>query len=113
LIASDGCKSDTLIQTVEVLTTGMCNDVLMSKMKIFPNPMSNTLNIEFPGERKATYFVELDHIDGSMINIATVQPDEKETQINFDVSSLPKGIYFIRVDSSKGMFIEKILKVGQ
>ena len=113
LVVSDGCQTDTLIQTVEVLTTGLCNDVLISEMKIYPNPVTNILNVEFPADRKATYFVELDNIDGSMINIATIQPGSKESVLTFDVSSLSKGIYFIRVDSSKGMFIEKIFKVGQ
>lgn len=113
LIVSDGCDTDTLIQTVEVLTTGLCNDVLMSNLKVYPNPVTDKLSIEFPGDRKATYFVELDRIDGSMIHIATIDPGNKETQVVFNVKSLPKGIYFLRVDSSKGMFIEKVLKVDE
>ena len=113
LIVSDGCKTDTLIQTVEVLTTGLCNDVLMSSLKIYPNPITNVLNVEFPPDRKAIYFVELDRIDGSMIDISSIQPNSQQSVVSFDVSSLQQGIYLLRIDSSKGIFIEKILKVGE
>ena len=113
LVISDSCQTDTLIQTVEVLTTGLCNDVLMSSMKVYPNPVTDKLTIEFPGDRKAAYFIELDRIDGSMIQISTVEPGNKEATISFNVKSLPKGFYFLRVDSSKGMFIEKVLKVDE
>ncbi len=112
-IVSDGCETDTLIQTIEVLTTGMYNDILMDELKVYPNPVSKVLNVEFPQDRKATYFVELDRVDGSMIQINTIQPVSGKSVLTFDVSSLPEGIYFLRVDSSKGMFIEKILKAGE
>ena len=110
-IVSDSCSFDTLKQDVEVLTTGLCSDVLTSKMSVFPNPFNSSLNIEFPQEIKGTYFVELDNMDGSMLQISCIQPNSSNRKVTFDTSNIPIGIYLIRIDSSMGMVVKKVIKM--
>ncbi len=110
LIASDGCLSDTLIDTITVLSTGLCSDVLLSEISIFPNPILDVVNVKFPEKIIGTYFIELDKIDGQMLQIKTIQQGSNNNNIVFDTKKLVAGIYFIRIDSSKGAVLYKIIK---
>ena len=111
-IISDSCEYDTLTHVVEVLTTGLCNDVITSELLVYPNPFNSTVNIEFPLERNGTYFIELEKIDGSIVQIDCIQPSNGERIISFNTGDLPSGLYYIRIDSSKGIVLRKVIKIG-
>jgi PKD repeat protein len=110
-IVSDGCNIDTLVQVVEVIATGLCSDILTSELSIFPNPFTTFINIEFPQERKGTYFVELDKADGSVIQIDCIQPSSDNRLVSINTGNLPSGVYIIRIDSSKGIVVRKAVKI--
>ncbi|MBI5541482.1 MAG: T9SS type A sorting domain-containing protein [Bacteroidia bacterium] len=111
LICSDGCLTDTICDTVSVFSTGLCSDVLLSGISIYPNPATDAVKIKFPDNIVGTYFIELDKIDGQMIQIKTLQFGSSENEVIFDTKNLESGIYFIRIDSSKGAVIHKLVKL--
>lgn len=83
-------KSDNLDNNIEELDI---NDV-----KIFPNPASNVLNVDL-NELDA---VESISIFSSTGDIVLTQNVGTEKQLDFDISSLPVGTYFVQTTYKEG-----------
>ncbi len=80
------------------------------KFSAYPNPTSNKLTIQFQLTSKSQVQIVLTDIFGK--EISTLQNNllnEGEQRIEFDVKSLTKGIYFIRLSSDQQVFSHKIL----
>ena len=72
--------------------------------KLWPNPASNTLNIEFNGEFSGD--IQLFDMTGRLLKTT-----EKESEItSIDVSDLTPGVYFIHFVSESGCFTKKFVK---
>ena len=75
-----------------------------NELKIYPNPATDQVMIELPGEEQIRGMV-LDVYDTS--GRLAFQEIMQETML--DVSSLSSGIYYIRVSSEKTMYSAKLL----
>jgi beta-glucanase (GH16 family) len=81
------------------------SDLNKNDIKLFPNPVADTLNIDLPIDLK-----------GSKAMIYTIGGQEvtsfiqKETSFNLDVSTYTTGIYFIRFQKDGKVTTFKILK---
>ncbi len=74
-------------------------------LKIFPNPANGKITIEInEAEQKNVHF-ELYTING--LKVAEQIFNEKQNII--DISRFAKGLYFVKVKSLKGIYIEKLL----
>ena len=84
-------------------TTGVMVDVNeiyfseVNNLKLYPNPVHNSLTVELPTEIPWRLYSIVD-ISGRSIATKTIT----EKLLSIDVSSLNKGIYFIRVLSKDG-----------
>lgn len=75
------------------------------ELNISPNPVSDILCIENPDESTCTYDVSiLDNIGVEMKNFSSVG------SLEFDVSELPSGVYFVKVFAGDKFFIGKFFK---
>lgn len=76
---------------------------LSNKITIYPNPSNGIYNFKFANEYKLTdYTIEIRNITGK---IQDISPSDSQV----DLSSLPKGIYFIRlVNKSNETYLKKI-----
>ena len=72
---------------------------------IYPNPSSGILNIDFNEPNNISLILITDLL-GREVKKESMQLD-KEAQIN--VSELKEGIYFIRIETSKGIFNKKLI----
>jgi hypothetical protein len=76
-------------------------------LKVFPNPVDNKLNLEFNNSTESIESLELLNLFGARIH----QVDEINlNQYILDVTSIPEGIYFLRVRIGDQLFTEKIVK---
>jgi len=78
----------------------------ISKTKIYPNPTSGQLRIT-NYELRITNVEVFDVFGRKIFKLETQNP---ESETNFDISSFPIGIYFVRIQTEKGMVTEKIIK---
>lgn len=106
-IDSTGCVSDTFpIYYITVLTTGL-NEFFANRstLKIFPNPASHLLNIEFDKELDSrNYRIHIFELSGKEV-ISTLLTNAK-TVINLE--KLNQGIYLYSVSEN-----QTILEVGK
>jgi uncharacterized repeat protein (TIGR02543 family) len=73
-------------------------------LKIYPNPVKEELNIEC-GELKIIR-VEIIDLSGKYVSTFDFQLSSKSV----NVSSLPQGIYFVKVVTDKGNIMRKLIK---
>jgi len=86
------------------ITTGFNNKNISLKAQMFPNPVSDMLNISLEVIGKHT--VILTTINGQQLML--MESSEKDHTI--DMSSYPRGVYFLTIRSKKNVSIEKIIK---
>ena len=75
-------------------------------VKIYPNPTTGELKIE-NGELKIKS-VEIFDVMGKLQK--SRKAEEQKGDWNLDISNLPAGVYFVRIETASGEVIKKILK---
>ena len=74
-----------------------------SNLKIYPSPTSNYINLEGPNE---VYSLQILNIQGQLFH----ELNNIDGHQNIDVSFLPSGLYFIKVNYNKGNQIIRFIK---
>ena len=82
------------------------NSSLQKEIAIYPNPVSNQLTIKLPSVyNENPTQVELYNSIGQLVLAKTYT----ETNIEFSVSSFPKGLYILKIQNGEEMKTEKII----
>ena len=77
-------------------------------VRIYPNPTSDYLNIEFSQEAQpANSTIELTTSQGN--SIQNISLSVHRNSVHLDISDIPSGFYFIRIASSKSMTVKKVV----
>ena len=80
------------------------------RMKLYPNPVSNTLNLiteGLPENRRSTLVV----LSSSGVVIKTMQTNNLSKVVQLDVSTMVSGIYTIKVSSGSKIVVKQFLKL--
>lgn len=85
-----------------IMATNAVENVYTKNLKIYPNPVKDELQIE-SGEL-AIKKIKIINLSGKVI----YQFNDFRNQIN--VLALPQGIYFVRIETDKGVVTEKFVK---
>lgn len=93
--------------------TGLANTVFQTlsnaafetdaSVAVFPNPTTDFLNVSANSDLKS---IELFDVQGRILQM--LLPNTKETKVT--MTSLPRGIYFVRATTAKGVTVQKIQK---
>jgi len=89
--------------SLDLASVGGISRDISDEMKIYPNPVKNSLNLEM-GDTP----VRLDIIDMSGRNVLSVNPGNRNYAI--DVSFIPAGIYLLKIKSINNTIVRKIIK---
>ncbi|MCB0705706.1 MAG: T9SS type A sorting domain-containing protein [Saprospiraceae bacterium] len=85
------------------------DQVVLSKMTIYPNPFEEEVTVRFSEETRAQGLVSVSDLNGRIIQTIKVSPGTREIELN--LSDLPGGIYFIRLEQpGEQAYYEKIIK---
>lgn len=96
----DGTKTNVGVRSVNFSFAG--NSVI----KVFPNPVKDALRIEFAAG--LYHFAELTDVNGKVLQ--HMQLSSIETEKKIDLSSMPSGIYFIKLAGNDNIESRKIVK---
>jgi len=91
-----------IISRNSTATLGNEDFTLLQNVKLYPNPVANTLNLELPSNvsmEKAVFYNAL----GQIIK-------ESNNEVSWDVSSLPTGVNFIKIYTDSGIKQLKFIK---
>ena len=77
---------------------------------IYPNPFNSVVRIEYSLDRSATVSMKVFDLSGRMVtNICDHHQNSGEHQITFDSSSLPSGIYLLRIMANNQADVAKVI----
>jgi len=102
-LATTGCKTNTE------------NDDLIeqpgeiSRLKVFPSPMLNNLNVEFELNTTNITSTKIIDLNGKVIDFKEVEGVGSKS-LNFDVSNLASGTYMVLVDNGIKQQSYKVVK---
>lgn len=82
---------------------------LSDNLLIYPNPVQNLFTLSFLSENKQGYELLIADVNGKVFLKEKNKSNTTEMQV--DVSSLEKGIYWVFVKQGKQKFSKKILKI--
>jgi plastocyanin len=97
--ASMGMKASIIVQTV----TPVIDNRLLTKVLVYPNPVTDIVNIWIAGDKKGEVF--------SIVNLAGRQilTGKLEDEINsVDLSGLNSGLYFVQIGTGKRQTLKLI-----
>ena len=84
-----------------------------SPIRVYPNPTMGLITI--CDMRCATSDIEIFDIIGRAVLVethgrASLQAETGQSQITFDLSNVPVGIYFLRITTADGVIVRKVVK---
>ena len=91
-------------------TSGSSDEKLrMSEMKFFPNPNNGKFNLAFNLEEKGNAEITIMDLEGKLIYSEKLNDFSGAYQKEIDISSNPKGIYFVKVQQGDHSQLKKIV----
>ena len=107
---ADGCVSSTARTiTVTESPTGVESDfILKNQVQVFPNPVHNRITVSFELEEPANIAMQLLNIQGQQVADWPVN-QYQHSQIQYSVSHLSPGIYYLWLNHEKGQEVKKIV----
>lgn len=105
LIVTNSCEEkDTLSATLQSLSVGESN---IQTFKVYPNPASELLNVESINYEGENLRYSIYNILGALMRSDYLVNDEPA---QIEISDLNSGIYFLKIESSKGIRTVKFQK---
>ncbi len=91
-------------------TSTTTEESIFQQTNVFPNPSTGQVEVSFSLNQPTTIQWEWRNILGQQVQVGSPQfYPLGNHQISFDLSRLPKGIYFLRLDSPEGQWTRKIM----
>lgn len=101
-----GCQTvETIAVTVDACT-GLQEGIADKNFTIFPNPNNGQFSISFNESLTTKSVVKIINTTGEILYTTNVNHNGTET---FNVSELNSGIYFIKIESTSGSTIQKLI----
>lgn len=82
------------------------NDIIGSKIQIYPNPFDEFVNIESKESLKS---LTIRRFDGVLIKSLKIT-DTKQFAIQYAIEDVPKGVYFIIIETASDTYTRQIVK---
>ena len=91
------------------IPVGIYDPIKNSGLLIFPNPATNQLNIRVPRFNRQPAKISL--YSSTSVKIKELILPIGNEEINFNISHLPAGIYFVRICTDNELMVKKIIKL--
>jgi hypothetical protein len=103
LILTHGFQQKLIVTTVEE------NLDLLVNIKVFPNPASEVLNIQFEAPVEGEIVLSILDSQGRLVKRDIIESTMVEKQIN--LQDIPAGIYYLRMTKGKLVNVYKVVKL--
>nr|WP_262480582.1 LamG-like jellyroll fold domain-containing protein [Algibacter lectus] len=101
----NGCESEKTEIVVTVESTLSSNNFdISNKLKIYPNPATNTITIDV--DNLTTAKLQVLDLTGKIINNETLESITN----SIDITKYPSGVYMFKIITTEGTTIKKVIK---
>jgi hypothetical protein len=101
---TSGCSNSDTIHVD--CTVGVTAIATMNNVHVYPNPSSGIVNIEFGNDMSAVIVRWID-MQGQIVSEDKLNGGIRQRQ--YDLSSAPKGVYFLQVLSDEGISLHRVV----
>ncbi len=84
---------------------------LLPNIKLYPNPASNVINVEYSLEENEVASVTISDVTGRVIKTAQLKP--KTNVSTLDVTEIPTGVYFISLIKNNSALVNKKIVISK
>ncbi len=95
------CENDTTESLVQIHITGLEENQFQTKISLYPNPVGETLYVDFENGLEHPAILEILNLNGQQIWKQELVIGTAHTRQEIDVSRQAPGIYFLRVSNSQ------------
>ncbi len=78
-------------------------------LSFYPNPASETVNLSISSKISEEGYAGIFGMDGKLLRSKAVSLSENAQFLSFDISSIPNGMYLIKVETNSGAITEKLI----
>ncbi len=78
-------------------------------VKIYPNPSKGRFNIKLENKVNDKIMLDVINLQGAFVKRQKIEFSAPQTTVTIDLSTLPKGVYLMRLSSGKMLRIERIV----
>ena len=80
-----------------------------NQLLLYPNPSHGTVNIILEGFQGNHVRIDIINIEGQTKLFKTIYPDENEFHKILDLTNLPKGVYFVAINTNQKHIVKKLI----
>ncbi len=106
-VVDNGCGKDSTTQTINIVATGINKIKDFVNISLYPNPTFNNIFINFGTQESMDYKIRINNITGQ--NLLNFELDNFIGIHEVKLNKFKKGIYFVRISSSKITITKKII----
>jgi len=109
---ADGCDS-IIVLHLTIEPVGISNYVTNASMKVYPNPTTGILNVEFVSLDESLENVDIQLFDmyGKLLNVTNIGHVDAMNRAHIDLSQYANGVYFIKAVSGQHLVgVRKVVK---
>jgi hypothetical protein len=104
---TNSCSNSDTIQVQ--FSVGINQISAISYIKIYPNPASDKVTLQLSADEKEEVTVSIQDMKGRTLLSDSRTLNRGEIRFEYDLSGLSQGIYFIRLQSSDGQIVHRLI----
>ncbi|MCD4736292.1 MAG: T9SS type A sorting domain-containing protein [Bacteroidales bacterium] len=76
---------------------------------IYPNPVTDKINISFSTEPNEDINLYLYYVQGGLVKLYNFQEENAQSPVSLPVNDLPNGVYFLKINTGEQLITKKII----
>jgi PKD repeat protein len=109
LTVGNGCGTETIVDTVVIVGTGIESLADGATLELYPNPTSDVINVAFNGSKTQSLTVRVVNMNGQLVYTDAVGQYAGQYKNAIDLSAAAKGVYFVQIITDKGTINRKVV----
>ncbi len=89
---------------------GVNNETSATILSIYPNPTNNLLSADLDNEYKGNVKIQIVDELGRIVYTSNVNKSNNELHVEMNLSDLPKGVYFLKMQTDNDQLLRRIMK---
>lgn len=94
----------------EAVTSSRETAPLLSSFSVFPNPVADYLQLQWEGQERGVLRIEVFDLSGQLLVQQPQQMAASTQSASIDVSSLPSGLYQLRITDGQRQNVQRFVK---
>ena len=96
------------LNTIAPKPTSVNSNAIIGKMKLYPNPVVNVLNVELNIEQSSTYSFNVYSVSGQLVSSQTMNVASGSSLVKINTNDLSQGTYILRIENRANQTMQKL-----